>query len=320
MRFLMIGGTGFFASHIVSELLARNNEVTIAARGQTSPICPTPDWDRVRIIHLDREVAEANGEWQKQIGSLEVDMIIDIAAHRHESARLIFRMFNGRIRHYLYCGTTSVYGAGDGSPLREDDPCVPTLPYSQQKLQIQNYWKERAAQECFPVTILNPSTVAGAGRSILTPRADFDQSVFGAIARGEPLVFAGSGLEMMQPVHAKDVARAFLLALDKPGQSMGQVFNVSADRGLTYSDYLRLVADMFRVKCDVSYLSIDEWQARFGANPTMVNRLAQRSSIDISKIRRMLGYEPTYDAPQIIGEVLEWLRESKQVDLPPLEK
>jgi hypothetical protein len=33
----------------------------------------------------------------------------------------------------------------------------------------------------------------------------------------------------------------------------------------------------------------------------------------------MLGYAPTHNAAQIIGEALEWLRESKQVDLPLLE-
>jgi nucleoside-diphosphate-sugar epimerase len=117
MRILVIGGTGFFASHIVSELLTRNDEVTVVARGQTAPGCHTPDWDRVRMIYLDRDAAEANGEWQQKIGSLEVDAIIDVVAHRTESARLIFRMFNGRIRRYLYCGTASIYGAGDGSPI-----------------------------------------------------------------------------------------------------------------------------------------------------------------------------------------------------------
>jgi nucleoside-diphosphate-sugar epimerase len=319
MRILVIGGTGFFASHIVSELLARNDEVIIVARGQTAPICQTPDWERVRMIHLDRAVAEANGEWQKQIGSLDVDAIIDVAAHRQENARQIFRMFNGRIRRYLYCGTTSIYGAGNGSPLRETDPTVPSFPDAQQKLQVHNYLMERSAQECFPVTILNPSTISGAGRPILTPRADFDQSVFAAIAGGEPLILPGTGQETVQFVHAKDVAQAFLLALDKPGQSMGQVFNVSAERGLTYNEYLHLVADMFGVDCNVTYLPVDEWEARFGANPTIVKHLAQRSPIDISKSQQMLGYKLAYDATQIIGEVLEWLRESKQVDLPMVE-
>jgi nucleoside-diphosphate-sugar epimerase len=320
MRILVIGGTGFFASHIVSELLARNDEVIVVARGQTAPVYRTPDWDRVRMIHLDRDAAETSGEWQQQIGSLEVDAIIDVAAHRMESARLIFRMFNGRIRRYLYYGTISIYGAGSGSPIRETDPLAPVSPYAQQKLQVHNYLMERSAQECFPVTILNPSTIAGAGHPILTPRGDFDQSVFRDIASGEPLIFPGTGQEMVQLVHPKDVARAFLLALDKPGQSMGQVFNVSADRSLTFNEYLHLIADMLHVEPNVTYIPLDAWQARFGANPTVVEHLAQHSPIDIGKSRQMLGYEPTYDATRIVGEVLTWLVDTNQVDLLLLEK
>ncbi len=320
MRVLIIGGTSFFASYIVSGLLARGDAVTIVARGQTPPTSRTPEWDRVRAITLDRDAAEASGAWAKQMGSLDVDVIIDIISYRLDSARLMFQLFNGRIKHYLHCGTTWIYGVGDRLPFREDDPCHPILPYSQQKLEIQEYWLARHRHDGFPVTMLNPSMIAGAGRPIVTPSASFDQTVFRVIANSGDLFLAGDGMGTVHHVHASDVAKAFLLALDQPDRSIGQVFNVSSDRNLTYGGYLRLVERLYGSKPNVTYLPIAEWEARFGSNPTMVNHLIQHSCIDISKIRQTLGYAPAYDEERIIREVLEWLRTSGQVDLPPLQE
>lgn len=319
MRVLVIGGTSFFASYIVSALAARGDDVTVVARGQTQPVNHTPAWERVQTITLDREMAEASGAWANQIGKLDVDAIIDVISYRLDNARLMFQLFNGRIKHYLHCGTTWIYGVGDSLPYRETDPCHPIVPYAQQKLEIQEYWQARHQYDKFPVTMLNPSMIAGAGRPIVTPAADFDQAVFRVIARSGELFFAGNGMGTVHHVHASDVAQAFLLALDQPEKSIGQVFNVSSDRNLTYGGYLRLVERLYDSHCTVAYLPIDDWERRFGANPTMVNHLIQHSSIDISKIRQTLGYAPAYDEERIIREVLEWLRVSGQVDLLPLQ-
>ncbi len=88
-------------------------------------------------------------------------------------------------------------------------------------------------------------------------------------------------------VHVKDVAAAFLLALERP-ESAGGTFNIAAPEAFSYDEA-------------AAYLS-----EKTGM-PTVEVKIPEAHDfrIDISKARAELGYAPEYDTKRIIDEALE---------------
>lgn len=65
MRVLILGGTGHIGHYLARHFAGDGAAVVVIARGQTATASPdgneqrAPFWDRVRLISLDRAVAES---------------------------------------------------------------------------------------------------------------------------------------------------------------------------------------------------------------------------------------------------------------------
>lgn len=103
-------------------------------------------------------------------------------------------------------------------------------------------------------------------------------------------------------MHVSDVARAFLLALEKPDAN-GQVFNIGSGEDRTVEDVARLqAASMGRP--DIEPLITNK--ARAGD--------IRHNIPDLTKAREQLGYESRQDFAAGLEELAEWVARQEAQD------
>jgi nucleoside-diphosphate-sugar epimerase len=124
----------------------------------------------------------------------------------------------------LFASTCSVYGTTD-SLVDEESPLKPLSLYAVTKAASESLLLASVSR-CFHPTVLRLGTAFG-----WSPRPRFDLVVNLLAAKA----FWGHEVEILNPaqwrpfVHVRDVARAFLLALQSPPSAVsGQIFNVGS--------------------------------------------------------------------------------------------
>jgi dTDP-L-rhamnose 4-epimerase len=103
-------------------------------------------------------------------------------------------------------------------------------------------------------------------------------------------------------VHVDDVARAFLLALERP-EAAGQVVNIGSGQHRSVLDVAqRLAATLGRPDLEPEILG----KARTGD--------IRHCFADIALAERLLGFRPEHDFAAGLGELAEWLAHQRAED------
>ncbi len=119
LKLLVLGGTRFLGRHFVDAALAAGHEVTTFTRGRTPPL-----WgDAVTGLAGDRDPAIAPG-----LGALEVgewDGVVDTSGYLPRHVRAAADMLEGRVAHYLFVSSLSVYSDASRADQNEDAVLAP---------------------------------------------------------------------------------------------------------------------------------------------------------------------------------------------------
>ena len=129
MRVVVIGGTGHIGTYLVPRLVAGGHEVIVVTRGQSRPYRADVAWDRVQMVHVDRDAEDEAGTFGTRVAELEADAVIDLVCFTPESARQLAEALRGRTSHLLHCGTMWVHGPIAEVPVTEEAPRKPFGSY-----------------------------------------------------------------------------------------------------------------------------------------------------------------------------------------------
>lgn len=120
MRLLVLGGTHHVGRAFVEAALARGDEVTTVTRG----VSGTPV-EGASARHADRLDPEA---MRVTLGDDEWDAVVDTWSAAPVAVQTSARLLSGRVPHYTYISSCSVYtwpiepGSGEGAPVVDGDP------------------------------------------------------------------------------------------------------------------------------------------------------------------------------------------------------
>ncbi|HEY0911523.1 MAG TPA: NAD-dependent epimerase/dehydratase family protein, partial [Bradyrhizobium sp.] len=115
------------------------------------------------------------------------------------------------------------------------------------------------------------------------------------IAGGQPPMIFEDGQQRRDFVHVRDVARAFVLALDHPAAN-GEVFNIASGEDRTVEDVARLqAASMGRANLEPEITGM----ARAGD--------IRHCLPDLTRAQQILGYRALQDFPDGLAELAEWV-------------
>ncbi|MET9701163.1 NAD-dependent epimerase/dehydratase family protein [Streptomyces sp. NPDC006529] len=217
MKLLMLGGTEFVGRAITEDALERGWDVTVFHRGRHAP---PPG---AASLHGDRTgpgglAALAAGEWD-----LVVDTWGGAPIAVHDTARLL----HGRVRHYTYISSRSVYaypspvGLGEDAPVVEGSPDAPLVAYAQDKRG-----GELAALDAFGT---EHALLVRAGL-IIGPYENVGRLPWwlNRAARGGPMAAPGPRGLRLQYIDVRDLAR---WTLDAARDGRGGAYNLASPLG-----------------------------------------------------------------------------------------
>ena len=291
-------------------LVARGHYVAAISRSQRQPYHRFAGWEKAETVHADRKSLERDGEFGRFMASLECDVVIDLICFDIESAGQIVDALRGRVRQFVHCGTLWVHGNPSHRPYDETSPREPFGDYGIRKAEIERYLLDQA-RSGFPATILHPGHITGSGWNPINPAGHLDPIVFERLRAGETVLLPDDGEATLQHVHAEDVARAFDLAVERPGAATGEAFHVAARSPVTMRGYAEEAAAWFGRRASLEFLPFDEWSQTVSERDAALTRdhVMHSPHASIAKAEHLLGFTPRYSAVEacrsaVLGEGL----------------
>jgi len=237
---LVTGGAGYLGSALIRELTKHRNDRTNAVRildnmqnGGHSALLDIPGDGTAQFVEGDLLDAST-----LRLSLTGIDTIVHLAALTHTpfsfenptwleqvnhwaTANLVDRAVEAGVQKFILASTAAVYGPG--GPFTEQDPCRPTGPYAQSKLNAEHVVLESEARGMHPI-VLRYGTLFG-----VAPTMRFDAVInrFCYLAGvGRPLTIHGTGGQRRPAMHVDDAARLIVeLLSDTP--SPGTILNAA---------------------------------------------------------------------------------------------
>ena len=282
---IVTGGAGFIASHVVDLLVRKGHKVHIIdnlSTGRRENINPDAEFHEVDIRNGGALASVFRGidwvfhgaAWPRIQPSFE-DPVTHEDINVIGAINCLAASRDARVSKYLFFGSSAVYGTPDEIPTTELAAIRCYNPYALQKYTGEQYSLILGERWQVPAVSLRMFNVYGP-RSYNEGRPNSAYSpVIGIFhnqhRKGMPLTITGTGQQSRDFVHVYDVARAFVMAAES--DVSGEAFNVGC--GESYS--INSIADL--ISPNKSYI------------PARPNEAAVTHA-DISKIRRMVGWEP----------------------------
>ncbi len=186
-------------------------------------------------------------------------------------------------------------------PTREDRPCTPISIYGSTKLHQEDYCRQAAQAHGLPVTCLRYFNVYGSRQALSNPYTGVVSVFYGRLRAQEPVSLYEHGLPLRDFVHVKDVVQANLLAMEAD-VAPGTCINIGSGQ----DHRIRELAEILRDLAGSPSVLLDTGKFRAGD--------VWACGADLTRARKLLGYEPRVSLREGLGEVLDWADRQQLVD------
>jgi nucleoside-diphosphate-sugar epimerase len=311
MDVLIIGGTRYLGREIMLRLAERGDSVTVLNRGRTE--CALPD----NVECATADITEPQTIVQALEGETFDTCVHMIAMDGPRAERVIDAVW-GIVDHYVQCGSTGVFMPLQRCPADETeavDPPPAEMGGFGSKAEADRVARELCEQYDLPLTILRPTAIVGPGDVPLDYWGGRDPRLFQTILDGNPIVLPERGEGLIQFGDVRDLADAFVLAIDRPGAA-GE-YNISSPYAITHNYYAQLLAAAMDVPLRVEHMPAEEIIARHEAEGLTSKRgmrfFAEHMCFTIEKARTELGYDPQYTAEDSVEQTVRWMFDNNVV-------
>lgn len=322
MRSLVTGSSGLLGHCLVERLRARGEDLRLfdVAPGEPAPAG--------RHGHEEHVRADMRDERALREAARGVDVVYHLAAGQRMkpqfaglSEREIFDMnlagvanvlraaeANG-VRKVVFVSSSGIYGIPRAVPCGEDHPTLPLGAYGESKLRAEQLCREALARG-LDVTTLRPMSLFG-------PRmSGIFVLLFEWVRTGRPVFMLGRGENRVQMVSAWDVADACIRAAEVP-ESRGEFLNIGSDPDSVPTVYDQVRALIQHAQSSSRIVRVPAGLLRTAARTLDAVRLSpivpehylladSTFVLDISRLRRVLGWSPRIDNVQLMNDAYDW--------------
>jgi UDP-glucuronate 4-epimerase len=313
MRILVTGGAGFIGSHLVEKLLSLGHATAILddfddfydpqiKRQNIAAVAKD-----VAIHHLDlrdsgavrnlfhREKFEAIAHLAARAGvrpsiqnpQLYYDTNVDGTLHLLDAARVT------GVERFIFASSSSVYGNSKTVPFSEDRQLIQTLsPYGATKIAGEFLCSTYSHLYGMRVVALRYFTVYG-------PRQRPDLAIHQFTRRihaGKPIDQFGDGTTRRDYTYIDDIIQGTMAALNYDGP-MFDIFNLGENETIQLRDLIAGIENALGEKAKINRLPEQP-----GDMPV--------TYADISKARKLLGYNPSTRLSDGLPRFIEWFLQS----------
>jgi UDP-glucose 4-epimerase len=306
--YVVTGGGGFIGSHIVEELLRRNQTVRVIDNFSTGRRENVSAFGReIELIEID--IADSpdlprylrGADYvihQAAIPSVPKSIIKPVPSHHANvtgTFNLLLAARDAGVKRVVYASSSSLYGDSLTLPKHEGMMPNPLSPYGAQKLFGEMYCQVFTRTYGLETAALRYFNVFG-------PRQDPSSQYSGvlslfitAVLQGRQPTIYGDGLQSRDFTYVRNVVEANLLACIAPGIA-GEAFNVACGDRITVNSTLQAINKIAGTDINPIY-----------AEPRPGD--IKHSQADIRKAQSKLGYNPQVNFEEGLRLTIDWYRE-----------
>lgn len=315
MRIFLTGAAGFIGSHLARALLARGDSVVgfDDFNDFYDPAIKRRNVEDTRKLGGEFHVIEGDLRDAEDVNAAlgEVDVVVNLAARAGVRPSLeqpvlytdtnvrglvhILEAMRARgLRKLVHASSSSVYGGQEKVPFSEDDPInLPWSPYAATKRSNELMlatWHHLYGIESHALRFF---TVFGPGQ-----RPDLAIAKFiSLIEQDRPIPFFGDGTTGRDYTYIDDIVQGVVSSIDRV--SGCEIINLGGDEPVTLTQMVETIEQVMGKKA-----KLDRKPVQPGDVP--------RTMADVSKARRMLGYEPKTSFAEGVAKQYEWWRSLKR--------
>jgi UDP-glucuronate 4-epimerase len=308
---LITGGAGFIGSHVVEALLARGQRVVA--------LDSFDDFYAREVKERNLEIARSHEGFRLVEGDIRDEATLaslpDVESVVHLAARagvrpsieqpLLYSDVNligtvrllefARVRSieaFVFASSSSVYGNNPKVPFSEADPVDrPISPYAATK--------KAGELLCHTATHLNgTTTICLRFFTVYGPRQRPDLAIHKftrLLHEGRPIPVFGDGSTSRDYTYITDIVDGVekALAWARANSHAHEVVNLGENRTVSLSEMIRLIGELMGREPQIQRLPMQPGDV-------------ERTYADVTKARRLLGYDPRVDFREGLREFIAW--------------
>lgn len=307
-KYLVTGGAGFIGSNIVRTLVERGESVRVLDNLSTGKLKNIePYLKKIEYIEgdfTDLEIAKkavSGVDYVLHQGAIpSVPRSIDDPIKTNNAniigtLNMLIAARDAGVKRFVYAASSSAYGDSPTMPKVETMPTAPKSPYAIQKLTgeqyCQNFYK-----------IYGLETVCLRYFNVFGPNQD-PTSVYSAviplfikkILNGESPIILGDGKTSRDFTFVDNNVEANLRACIAPKECVGEVINIACGHEISLTELVEKINSVLGKKVSPIYK-----EERKGD--------VKHSLADISKAKKLLGYEPIVNFDEGLKRTVEHLK------------
>jgi len=320
-RWLVTGAAGFIGSNLLEALLRQGQDVvgldnfSTGFRHNLDQVedAVGPDaWSRFRFIEGDiRDLATCHEACagidivlhEAALGSVPRSIDDPLTSHACNVTgflNMLVAARDAKVKRFVYAASSAAYGDWPGLPKVEDQIGRPLSPYGAGKHMNEIY--ADTFGRCYGLQAIGLRYF-----NVFGPRQDPEGAYaavipkwVAALLRNETVYINGDGETARDFCYIDNVIQANLLAgTSQNPDAVGQVYNVAVGDSTTLNQLHDALCDLLK-----------RHDSRFAPLPPVYRDFrpgdVRYSRADISKIQRLLGYQPTHDVDQGLERAIDW--------------
>ncbi|MEK9186274.1 MAG: NAD-dependent epimerase/dehydratase family protein [Patescibacteria group bacterium] len=300
-NFVVTGGAGFIGSKLAEYLKGQGHQVKVL-----DEFCPTWMSDSLKNKGIDLVLGSITSTDSLRIAFRDADGVFHLAAYSKmkkcaENPSIAYRINVGGtlnvlvtavecgIKRVVYAASAQAYGDNPRLPWKENARVRPLNPYAQTKYLGEVLCKEMAGAKFIETVRLRYFNVFGADRALagMTDPPCIIERFLRQKIEGKPIQIIGSGKQRRDFIHVDDVIKATALAIENKKISKGEIINIGSGKNHSVVEIAELVG---------------------GTTERLPGQKEENDWLaDISKAKKILGWEPKISVEQWIKEQLAQL-------------
>lgn len=198
----------------------------------------------------------------------------------------------GKYKTLIHTSSSEAYGTAQYSPMDENHPTDPTTPYAAGKAAADIMVHSFAKVLPLDIAIVRPFNNYGPRQNAEGPLAGIIPATAKRLKNGGKPVIHGDGEQTRDFIYVKDTVRGLIMAYENEN-SRGQIMNLGSGKDISMNHLLQEICDYMGYK--------GEWE-HHESRTSDVRKLCA----DISKARKLIGFEPEMPFEKGIKETLDW--------------
>jgi UDP-glucose 4-epimerase len=305
-HYLVTGGAGFIGSHLCDELVRRGHRVRVAddlSSGKRSNLAHLPNIELLQGDIADLSFAKDAVKGcefvlhEAAIPSVPRSVQDPVRSNRANidgTLNVLVAARDAGIRRLVFAGSSSVYGDTPTQPKHEEMPTNPLSPYALQKAVGEQYLKMFTKLYQLETVTIRYFNVFGPRQDPSSPYSGVISVFATALLENRSPKIYGDGEQTRDFTYVANVVDGILRACEAPGIS-GEVINVATAGRVSLNHLFREMRALIGADVEPTYTD-----ARAGD--------VRDSQADISKARRLLGYQPLVSFEDGLRRTVEWYR------------